>query len=86
MEILTNSLRDRSYTEIAGIGLVMVSVVYACNKALSGSSQKVAYPPGPAKDPFIGNLRQFPKHDWWSAFNKWRKEYGASFMIHLTPC
>jgi hypothetical protein len=84
MEILTNSLRDYSYTEIAGIGLVVVSVVYACNKALSRPRQKVGYPPGPPQDPFIGNLRQFPKHDWWSAFNKWQKEYGVSFMIPLT--
>jgi hypothetical protein len=84
MEILKNRLNDRSYIEIAGFGLVAVSVLYLCNKALSGPKRKVVYPPGPAKDPFIGNLRQFPKDNWWPVFNKWQKEYGV-YMAVLVP-
>ncbi|PVF90986.1 hypothetical protein CPB86DRAFT_679785, partial [Serendipita vermifera] len=56
--------------------LVTVSVLYAFNRALSRPKHKVVYPPGPPRDPFIGNLRHFPKDNWWPVFNEWQKEYG----------
>lgn len=83
MDVLTSRLVDRSNLEIAGIGLVAISVFYACNRALSGPRHKVVYPPGPPKDPFIGNLRQFPKDNWWSVFNKWQKEYGDIVFLDV---
>ncbi|PVF91243.1 cytochrome P450 [Serendipita vermifera] len=41
------------------------------------------HPPGPPKDPFIGNLRQFPKDNWWFVFNKWQKEYGDIVFLDV---
>ncbi|PVF92648.1 cytochrome P450 [Serendipita vermifera] len=83
MEILKTQLGERSYVEIAGIGLVAVSVLYACNRVLSRPKHRVVYPPGPPKDPFIGNLRQFPKDNWWSVFNQWQKEYGDIVFLDV---
>lgn len=83
MEALVNKLGERSYTEIVGIGLVAASVVYVCSKALPHPKQKGVYPPGPPKDPFIGNLRHFPKGNWWVAFNQWQKEYGDIVFLDI---
>jgi hypothetical protein len=34
-------------------------------------------PPGPKREPFIGNLRNFPKQRWYETFTQWREEFGA---------
>ncbi|CAG8690475.1 9827_t:CDS:2, partial [Acaulospora colombiana] len=83
MELVTTRLKESSYVEIAGIGLVTFSVLYACNRALSRPKSRVVYPPGPPKDPLIGNLRQFPKDNWWPIFNEWQKEYGDIVFLDV---
>jgi hypothetical protein len=34
-------------------------------------------PPGPKRDFFIGNLRNFPKGRWYEAFTRWKDEFGG---------
>ncbi|PVF92647.1 cytochrome P450 [Serendipita vermifera] len=83
MEVLTNRLADSSYIEIVGVSLLAASALYVCSRAFSGPKHKVVYPPGPPKDPLIGNLRQFPKDNWWSVFNQWQKEYGDIVFLDV---
>ncbi|CAG8691837.1 1627_t:CDS:2, partial [Acaulospora colombiana] len=83
MEKLADKLRDASYVELAGVGFVAVSMLYACSKAFSGPKEKRVYPPGPPRDPLIGNLRQFPKDNWWHVFSAWQKEYGDLIFVDL---
>jgi hypothetical protein len=81
MEALVDRLKEASYVELAGVGLAAASVLYVCSKAFSGPNEKRIYPPGPPKDPLIGNLRQFPKDNWWYVFSGWQKEYGMLLVV-----
>ncbi|PVF92510.1 cytochrome P450 [Serendipita vermifera] len=83
MEKLADRLRDASYVELAGVGVVAASMLYVCKRAFSGPKEKRVYPPGPPKDPLIGNLRQFPKDNWWQVFSGWQKEYGDLIFLDL---
>jgi hypothetical protein len=34
-------------------------------------------PPGPPRELFVGNLRNFPKRKWYETFTKWKSEFGG---------
>ncbi|PVF92921.1 cytochrome P450 [Serendipita vermifera] len=40
-------------------------------------------PPGPKRDPFIGNFRNFPKVKWYETFTRWKREYGDLVYVNL---
>jgi hypothetical protein len=42
-------------------------------------SRHLAFPPGPAPDPVIGNLRQMGSENIELLFDKWAKEHGKFF-------
>jgi hypothetical protein len=67
------------YTTIA-VGLVAgVTIVRGIlNKPVAKARRAGAkLPPGPKRDPLIGNLRNFPKQRWYETFTQWREEFGA---------
>ncbi|KAJ7061174.1 cytochrome P450 [Mycena amicta] len=45
-------------------------------------SQPKALPPGPPREPFIGNVRQLPSHNAAEVFHSWAKTYGD--VMHLS--
>ncbi|KAJ7071655.1 cytochrome P450, partial [Mycena amicta] len=45
-------------------------------------SQSRALPPGPPREPFIGNLRRLPSHNAAEVFHSWAKTYGD--VMHLS--
>lgn len=40
-------------------------------------------PPGPKRDLFIGNLRNFPKGRWYETFTRWKDEFGDLIYVNL---
>jgi hypothetical protein len=66
----------------AGVSLGYISFKILHRKV----NKRKVYPPGPPKDPLIGNLRNFPKGRMYETFCEWQKLYGASFLsllIHI---
>lgn len=69
------------------IVLGLSSIGYVILKSRSDNPPKgLVYPPGPPRDPVIGNLRHFPKGDdsVYGVLDKWRKEYGKSSHPRLS--
>lgn len=59
--------------KLGAVAASLIAFGYIYTKAACRSEK---YPPGPPRDPFIGNLRQFPKSRMSDAFSRWAKEYG----------
>jgi len=55
----------------AGVGAVVVAYV-----ATRKHSNKERNPPGPKGLPVVGNILDFPSHQPWFTYGKWREEYG----------
>lgn len=58
----------------------LATLGYICVKGVYGKSDH-KYPPGPPRDPLIGNLRQFPNNRFADAFSRWARQYGKLFFV-----
>lgn len=70
------------------MALVLV-VLYELIISRLRPSASVPLPPGPPREPIIGNLRNFPKANFTEMFTNWKKEYGRhsswlTYAIQLT--
>jgi len=63
---------------VGAVALSLTSVGYILAQRLKESSfsKGIPVPPGPPRDFLIGNLRQFPKDNFYGKFCEWQKEYG----------
>lgn len=58
-------------TLTAAIGLSGAAIFYSLY-----TKPKHKFPPGPPRDPIIGNVRNFPLTDWYPNFTKFHDKYG----------
>jgi hypothetical protein len=66
---------DKPYLAFLGIFLLISGLLYTLHRS---RQIKFRYPPGPPPDPFLGNVRQFPKTEWHNTFMIWQKQYGRA--------
>lgn len=58
--------------DIEKLSPLQIGVLAACTgfigytlvKAVIGANKSIVYPPGPLRDPILGNMRNFPKDKW----------------------
>jgi hypothetical protein len=53
--------------------------------ALPRRRRAAMLPPGPPRDPLIGNLRQMPSQEAPLVFHEWAKKYGQHFFLLRRP-
>ena len=72
---------------IGVVSLSALSVSYALAQRLKKSSRSkgMPAPPGPPRNFLIGNLRQFPKDNFYGKFCEWQKEYGECTAYRPPP-
>jgi hypothetical protein len=54
-------------------------------KGRDGNLNGLPLPPGPKGYPLIGNLFDMPAFKPWLVYDEWRKTYGKTFIIILSP-
>ena len=64
----------------------VVVLILLVSRSLYKNSPSLPLPPGPRRDPIIGNLRQFPIEYQEKTFAKWAHQYGTDHPhSHYTP-
>lgn len=77
MDGILQLLLDASPLQIGAFALSFASVGYICVKTVSGGPPTgLVYPPGPPRDPILGNMRNFPRDNLAEACNELQKSYG----------
>jgi hypothetical protein len=63
---------------VAGLVAVILLVAVVLNRPRKDG---LPLPPGPPKRPLVGNIPDMPEKEAFLAFDKWKKEYGASLLL-----
>jgi hypothetical protein len=71
------TIRYVLFTVGLGVGTVMLNNIWN-TPALQARRAGAKLPPGPKRELLIGNMRNFPKKQWYETFSQWKEEYGAS--------
>lgn len=84
MDGILQLLLDASPLQIGAFALSFASVGYICVKTVSsGPPTGLVYPPGPPRDPILGNMRNFPRDNLAEACNELQKSYGDIVFLQL---
>ncbi|KLO17831.1 cytochrome P450 [Schizopora paradoxa] len=67
----------------ASVSALLSAFVLSILYTGSRKKDKRRYPPGPAADPIVGNVRSFPQHDPHKVFSKWGKTFGELTYVHV---
>lgn len=76
---------EQPHLTFLAISLLVTGLFYSVHR----SRQKTSHlPPGPPPDPILGNVRHFPRTEWYNTFMVWQKQYGqivsSSYHSRLT--
>ena len=86
MEDTLRYLVERPVTSGA-LALSLTALTYVLAQKLKESSRSkgIPAPPGPPRDFLIGNLRQFPRDNFYGTFCEWQKDYGECKIRWSSP-
>jgi hypothetical protein len=73
--------QDDSYMRFLVVAVGVVAGTFVVREIANAPAIKAwrlgaKLPPGPKRDFFIGNFRNFPKQRWYEAFTRWKEEFG----------
>lgn len=80
-----SSWATNSPLQMGTLSVCLLSSGYIVYKTVHGvrAAKGRIYPPGPPKDPLIGNLRSLPMTEWYEKFCEWQGLYGTSNLRSL---
>jgi hypothetical protein len=70
-------MSDLSTREVWALAAALAIAIYGACRILE-NRKWAQLPPGPPRDPFIGNMRHIPLENQQQVFAEWRKIYGKS--------